>query len=105
MRILLASLALASVGVSNAATAQSINEPIVATVSYADLNLDSAAGRAALEGRVKVAANRVCQDLAVTPIADVIAVADCKTALMSSAQRQLGVIALRAPQRTLLASR
>ncbi len=103
--LLLASLAFATLGLSNAAAAESFGEPVITTISYGDLNLDSAAGRAALQGRVKVAANRICQDLAVTPIADVIAVTDCRASMVSSAMRQVGRTALRSPKGTLLASR
>ena len=105
MRILLASLAIATASLSTAAAAQSFGEVVLTTISYGDLNLDSAAGRAALQGRVKVAANRICHDLAVTPIPDGIAVADCRTSMMSSALRQVERTALRSPQGTSLASR
>jgi UrcA family protein len=105
MRTLLASIALATAGVSTAVPAQSIDQPFVATISYADLNLDSAAGKAAFEGRVKVVANRYCHDLTISPIAEVVAVADCRASMMSAAQRQLGRTASRSPKGTLLAAR
>ncbi len=44
-----------------AAVAPAAAEPVSRNVSYADLNLSNAAGRAALESRIKAAARAVCQ--------------------------------------------
>lgn len=48
---------------ANAQIAYSVNESghRVAYVSYADLNLESKAGRASLEGRLRIASKHVCQ--------------------------------------------
>ncbi len=105
MRVLFASIALAAAGLSTAASAQSFDQPVTATVSFADLNLDSAAGRATLQGRIKVAANRICQNLAVTPLEEVNADSKCRVVMTSSAERQLEIAVVSSPRDTLLASR
>ncbi len=45
-----------------AAVAPAAAEPVSRTVSYADLNLSSSAGRAVLQTRIKAAARAVCKD-------------------------------------------
>lgn len=59
----------ATVTPANAQIAYSVSETghKVALVSYADLNLDSKAGRARLESRLRSAAKTVCRGAAVDP--------------------------------------
>jgi UrcA family protein len=74
------------------ATAQ--KEPILiqadvptATVSYADLNIGSLAGRHTLEGRVARAATRLCMDNRRAPLDELIEQRRC----LSTAVRQAGI--------------
>ncbi|HET7315965.1 MAG TPA: UrcA family protein [Sphingomicrobium sp.] len=105
MRVIIASIALALLSTANAATAQSFDTAETATISYADLNLANPAGVAALEGRLKLASNRLCHDLKVTPMQDTVAVSQCRAAILDSAKRQLDLAAISSPSGTVLASR
>ena len=105
MRALLASILVAAAALPTAANAQSFDQPVSATIAYADLDLDSAAGRIALQGRVKVAANRLCHDLTISPITEVTAVENCRASMAHSARQQLETGALRSLRGALLASR
>jgi UrcA family protein len=105
MRVLFAALALIAVSTSNVVTAQSFEPTASASISYADLNLANPAGRQALEGRVKAASNKVCLDLKVSPIEEVVAVDECRTSMMKSAKRQLDLASYRSPRGAVLASR
>jgi UrcA family protein len=105
MRVLFAALALVTVSTSNVVTAQSFEPATTATISYADLNLANPAGRAAFEGRVKAASNRLCHDLKVTPLQESVAFGECRTSIMQSAKRQVDLASLRSPRGAVLASR
>lgn len=60
MRVLLASIAIAATAISAPAYASSVQETVTAAVPYADLNLNNPAGVAALEGRIRGEARRLC---------------------------------------------
>ena len=62
LRLMLASTAAVMMAATAApALADAIDAPPSATVSYSDLNLANAAGIAQLYGRIRFAANKVCQ--------------------------------------------
>lgn len=89
MHPLLASLAIATAAIPVAADAQSFGEPVVVTVSYADLNLDAAAGIATFNGRVRSAADQLCRDAGLVPVNRARLEAECVTSVIKSAKQQL----------------
>lgn len=71
-----------------------------ATVSYADLDLDTAAGRARLDSRIRRAAKSLCLDEAVRDLADRLDQKACLSFAVASARPQIEqavVIASRSP--------
>ena len=60
MKTFVATAAAVAVLIAGQAAAQPGAEPLSQRVSYADLDLSSATGRAALERRIKQAVSRVC---------------------------------------------
>lgn len=62
------------------------------TVSYADLNLASAAGRATLEQRVQNAVRAVCP-AATNTLADLRAAANCRRDALAGAQNKVAALA------------
>ena len=91
MRALLASIAVASVAVPAAATAQPSAEA-TAVVAFGDLNLASPAGMAALKARVKAAAYEICGPYDFSPTSAWRSQAQCKKAVIESADRQIATI-------------
>ena len=89
----LTSLLVAAAAFSGAAAAQNPSvvvsgEPTV-TVSYADLNLASAGGRAALDRRVRQAARALCVDERVADLERAIAGRACLASALASARPQI----------------
>jgi UrcA family protein len=60
-----------------------------ATVSYADLDLGSAAGRARLDNRIRQAAKRLCIDDRVRDLADRLDQKSCLSFAVASARPQI----------------
>jgi UrcA family protein len=94
MKSLVKILGLAALTVATAARAA---PPIVvegesqptATVSYADLDLDTAAGRARLDSRIRRAAKSLCLDEAVRDLADRLDQKACLSFAVASARPQI----------------
>jgi UrcA family protein len=90
MRVLIASLALGAIALSTSAAAQPIDDNAVARiVQYADLNLDSPAGMATLNGRIRAAADQLCSDYVISPVERPVVIGRCKAQVIRSAERQL----------------
>ena len=84
-----ATLALAILAAAGNAAAQPVadNPPPVMVVTYADLNVGSAAGLHALQARVYAAASRLCvQEHGLKPLEQQMAERRCMSAAISSAQ-------------------
>lgn len=94
---ILAAMAVATAAVSPAET------PSI-TVSYADLNLASPAGRAALETRVARAARRVC-DGATTDLRSLMATRKCITLAQNTARPQIDLAVAHKQDRVRVAAR
>jgi UrcA family protein len=62
-------------------------------VGYADLNLDSAAGRTRLAGRIESAANSLCAENNVEPLEVKLQQLDCYRIAVAAGIRQMGAIA------------
>ena len=73
-----------------------------ASISYADLNLASAAGLKTFHGRVKAASNRLCSAVQLTPIEQVIEDKKCRADVLRAATSQ-AQLAYSAPQSSLAA--
>lgn len=82
--------ATASVGSAVSAAAAPLQAP-AARVSYADLNLASAAGRAALERRVNAAADRLCRVNGYSDLGTYRAADDCFAKAVDQAMGQVRV--------------
>jgi len=86
-----------------AAPAIAQNDPVVvegglptASVSYADLNIASPAGRHTLEGRVERAASALCLENQRVPIKDFMSGRHCFSLAMSKARIDIDLAAARA---------
>lgn len=79
----------AFLGVMTAAAVMTPADSARVDVSYADLNLASPAGRAALEMRVTRAARRVCGAAAATDLRAAMAARKCVTVAQSTARPQI----------------
>jgi UrcA family protein len=105
-RIALAAAALlVAVGPARAQTGPILVQGDVptATVSYADLNIASAAGRHTLEGRVSRAASRLCLDSRRAPVGELLDERRCFSAAMDQAERDIDVAVGRAHAQLALA--
>jgi len=89
MRTLFASIALASLACTAPAFAQPGADSFAVSISYADLNLSSAAGLATFRGRVKSGADRACVGVGDSPLQQLLQVQKCRAQFISSADRQL----------------
>jgi UrcA family protein len=96
-------LAIAVAGLALVAPALAQNEPVVieggqpvATVSYADLNIGSAAGRHALEGRVTRAASGLCLENYRQSLAELAAEHRCFSLAMAKARIDIDLAVARA---------
>jgi UrcA family protein len=103
MRALMTSIALPAIFAAPAA-AQPTGGNYQVAVSYSDLNIYSAAGVAAFNGRVKAGANLVCGSDPVTPLQEGRVVRQCRADFIRGAQRNLQ-LALNSARGTVLASR
>jgi len=72
-----------------AAQQQRTASPPTAAVGYSDLNLNSAEGRAALAGRVRRAALRICGSGNLEPVGMQMARRACNRAALRSAEAQV----------------
>jgi UrcA family protein len=83
-----ATLALAILAAAGNAAAQHVSEnpPPVMVVTYADLNVGSAAGLHVLQARVHAAASRLCVQVGLKPLEQQMAERRCMSAAISSAQ-------------------
>ncbi|HEX8667173.1 MAG TPA: UrcA family protein [Allosphingosinicella sp.] len=95
--------ALLSSGLARAEAAPAANLP-TATIHTADLNLRSAMGRDALDGRIRGAANLLCGANHTLPLDSSARTRTCRAELFRSAERQVRV-ALRRGQVELLGTR
>lgn len=84
----LASAALAAAA-AFAAVPASAEAPTKIMVSYADLDLASAGGSAALEGRIKQAARHICGSEQAPGLVEAEMVRKCRADVISSARPQL----------------
>ena len=96
-------LAIAVAGLALAAPALAQNEPVViegglpvATVSFADLNISSPAGRHALEGRVTRAASGLCLESYRQSLSEFAAEHRCFTLAMAKARVDIDLAVARA---------
>ncbi len=96
-------LAIAVAGLALAAPALAQNEPVViegglpvVTVSYADLNIDAAAGRHALEGRVTRAASSLCLENYRQSLSEFVAQHRCFSHAMAKARIDIDLAVARA---------
>jgi UrcA family protein len=76
---------LAAGGTATAQTATGADAPTV-VVSYADLDLGSAAGRDTLNGRIHAAATRICIEEGRHSLAQELAQRRCRSTALASAQ-------------------
>jgi UrcA family protein len=75
---------------AQAAVAQRPADRLVeTTISYADLNLSNAAGRATLDSRIKGAARFVCGAATAATVAEHNHIRDCRANAVASANAQL----------------
>jgi UrcA family protein len=88
---------------SSGANAQD-QKPVSIQVRYADLNLSSAAGQAALKARIRGAAEAACAEKGGW-LDDKIDAARCRSAMMKDGQVQAARLAAAADQRLALADR
>jgi UrcA family protein len=91
MRIVAAILALASAGATLSASTVTAfaEESRQVIIQYSDLNLTVPAGRAALEGRVRAAARKVCGTLPPVQLQEIREVRGCQSDVMAQARNQL----------------
>ena len=96
-------LAIAVAGLALAAPALAQNEPVViegglpvATISYADLNIGSPAGRRVLEGRITRAASDLCLETYRQPLSEFAAEHRCFSLAMAKAGIDIDVAVARA---------
>ncbi len=96
----------ASALVAAPAIAESPAGPVVqTTVSYADLNLSSAAGRATLDSRIKGAARSVCGSPKAATLAEHTSIRDCREGAINGANAQLELVLASRGAGTVLAAR
>lgn len=97
--ILAALAAAALTGTATAKTTETVSE----TVSFADLDLTTAEGAAALEWRISVAATRVCSRGSLRSVPSGTAFAKCRKGAIAGAMEQ--VAAIESANQTLFAGR
>ena len=88
MRVLFTSIALGLLCTAPA-NAQSMEDGYAVTITYADLNMDSAAGVATLMGRVKAGADKLCVGGDDPALPQTIQVKKCRDYFFRAAERQL----------------
>ena len=93
MRVLLASIALASLAMPGAASAQPSAQTVTEFVAIGDLNLGSAAGIKTLKSRVKAAAGNICGPYDFGRMTGWQAQVQCERAALASADRQVTMLA------------
>lgn len=85
-----AALACATLSIGSAVSAAAATlQPRTARVSYADLDVASTAGRAALDRRIAVAARDVCRTNGFSDLATVRAANECIEGAIDDAMRQI----------------
>jgi len=90
--------AIASVVLASAASANTGTEIVVtsevptARISYADLDLQSDAGRAALAKRIESAADDLCTERTVEPVGTTLLRRDCYRTAVASGFTQMGAL-------------
>lgn len=91
MRTFLVTAAIAALFVPAPAAAQPAANGEIYTVSipYADLNLDSAEGQAAFQGRVKSEATRACGASKTAPLEEAGNIRECRAELIRNAGQRL----------------
>ena len=94
MTIATAALAFATAASANNSAVIVEASPSV-RVSYADLDLHSAAGRTRLAGRIESAANSLCAENNVEPLDVKLQQFDCYRIAVTSGFRQMGAIGTR----------
>ena len=94
MIIAAAALAFATAASANSSTVIVEASPSI-HVSYADLDLHSAAGRTRLAGRIESAANSLCAENNVEPLDVKFQRFDCYRIAVASGIRQMNAIAVR----------
>ena len=91
--IAIAAAALLTLAAGQAAAQSDADTAPRAAVSYADLDLTHASGRAVLQQRIEMAVQRVCPDkAAVHDLRNLGVGAKCREAAWAGAQRQLAAI-------------
>jgi UrcA family protein len=93
--------AIACACLSSVASTQD-REPVTARVRYADLNLSSSAGRAALKSRIRGAAEIACPEMG-NSIAEKMDTARCRDEMMKDGALQAAALSNSADQRLALA--
>jgi UrcA family protein len=88
VRILLTSIALGMICAAPAA-ADPVGESYSVAIQYGDLNLDSPAGAAAFNGRVKAQANAVCGQAFPAWLEEAANVRKCRADFLRTAKRNL----------------
>lgn len=89
MRVLFTSAALAGLVLASPSAAEPVEDSYAVSIAYGDLNMSSAAGVEAFNGRVKAQAKEVCRGPAVTPLQQTIQFHECRARFLRSAERQL----------------
>ncbi len=93
MMILAASVALASPAAAATMDIVVRGEPVARVVNFADLNIGSTAGRAALSGRIRSAADFICTEANIDPVDITIARKECYRTAVSNGEAKADAIA------------
>jgi UrcA family protein len=96
MMIFAASVTLASAAQANVADIVVQGEPVARVVNFSDLDIGSAAGRTKLSGRIRSAAEFVCEDANIDPLDVRLARKQCYRTAVSNGEARADAIAGRA---------